>query len=351
MKTFRTGLWCQFIGGGFLVILLGLSGCEGDDSIPRPPVAHYATAAAAGNSSPTLIGTSDSGSLVATVTVGAPGVASDATPLMVTTTPVPTSPTPPAAFDAIALSARMLDLINRDRAAAGLGPVAWDETAARAGALHAADMIARGFFSHWNPDGLGPDHRYSAAGGAHVARENLYTFSLTFEDGRGAPIDDWPAVIDRAQAELMNSPGHRANILDPSHTGVGIGLAYDAATGQLRLAQEFTNNHATLNTPLPAEARPGDVLRVAGSFGPAAVGGGILDLAYEGFPAPLTAAELAARSTYTSAAQSVGDGRGIGPTFDEMITLPAAPGFYHVRLFVDLASGQAQVLNHVITVR
>jgi hypothetical protein len=245
----------------------------------------------------------------------------------------------------------MLELINRDRAAAGLGPVVWDETAAAAGQAHANDMINRGFFSHWNPDGLGPDHRYSVAGGVHIARENLYTFSLTFDDGRGAPIDDWETVIEQAQAQLMNSPGHRENILDPGHTHVGIGLAYDAARGQFRLAQEFTNRHATLSAPLPSEARPGDVIRVTGSFGPAAVGGGILDLAHEPFPAPLSAAELAARSTYTSAAQSLGVGRGIGQSFDETITLPATPGFYHVRLFVDLASGQALVMDQVIAVR
>lgn len=273
------------------------------------------------------------------------------TPLLSGVTRIASDATPAAApFDPAALTALMLDLINADRAAANLSPVAWDETAAAAGLAHAADMVARDYFSHWNPDGLGPDHRYSAAGGRHTSMENLHAFSYTFEDGRAAPIDDWAAIIRNAQTGLMQSPGHRANILDPAHTHVGIGMAYNPTTGQFRLAQEFTNQYAVLDPPLPAEARAGDTLHVAGTFSAAARGNAILDLAYEPFPAPLSAAELAARSTYSSPAESI-DTRGVGLTFDETLVLPDAPGFYHVRLFVDLASGQALVVDQVVAVR
>lgn len=83
----------------------------------------------------------------------------------------------------------------------------------------------------------------------------------------------------------------------------------------------------------------------------AAVGNALLVLAYEPLPALLSAAELAARSTYQSAAQSL-DIRAIPLTFDETITLPAGPpGLYHLRLAVDTATGQAVVVDHVITVR
>jgi len=244
----------------------------------------------------------------------------------------------------------MLDLINADRAAANLAPVAWDETAAAAGLAHAADMIARGYFSHWNPEGLGPDHRYSAAGGRYTSMENLHAFSYTYADGRGAPVEDWQTVIVNAQSGLMESLGHRANILHPAHTHVGIGMAYDPVSGHFRLAQEFTNQHAELSLPLPTEARPGDNIRIAGVFGPGAIGNAILDLAYEPFPAPLSLDELAARTTYSSPAESV-DTRAIGLTFDETLTLPDPPGYYHVRLFVDLLTGQAVVVNQVIAVR
>jgi len=267
----------------------------------------------------------------------------------VTRLAVPSAP-PPAPFDPAALAALMLALVNADRAAAGLTPVAWDDTAAAVGAAHAADMVAHGYFSHWNPQGLGPDHRYSAAGGLHAVMENLHAFSYTYTNGRPAPVEDWEVIIRNAQAGLMQSPGHRANILHPAHTHLGIGMAYDPATGQFRLAQEFTNQYAELNPSLPTAARPGDNLRVSGALGPAAVGNAILDLAYEPFPAPLSLDELAARSTYVSPAESV-DTRGVDLTFDETFTLPEAPGYYHIRLFVDLASGQAMVVDRVVAVR
>lgn len=324
------------------------------------PIAPYATAAAQLPTAPDAT-RSPGGPPVATATT-APltGPAGVEPPPALASTPSPATQvmpeataqvTPPAtSFDPGALAAQMLALINRDRAAAGLGPVAWDETAAAVAAAHAADMLARDFFSHWNPDGLGPDHRYAQAGGLHVARENLHAFTHAFADGRGAPIDDWAAVVSNAQADLMNSPGHRDNILDPAHTHVGIGLAYDPLTGRVTVAQEFVNQVVQLTSVPPLTAGPGETVRLAGSFGPAAVGSAILELAYEPLPSPLPAAELAARRTYMSAAQTV-ETRAIPLIFDETVALPSRPGFYHLRLYVDLAGGQAPVSDRVIVVR
>lgn len=269
-----------------------------------------------------------------------------ATPALAAAMPTP----PPPAYDPAALAAAMLDLINSDRAAAGLPPVAWDDTAAAVGAAHAADMLARDYFSHWNPEGLGPDHRY-AAHGVYWVMENLHALAYTFTDGRPAPIPDWLAVIGDAQTGFMASPGHRANILHPAHTHVGIGMAYDAATSRFRLAQEFTNQHARLDAPLPAQAQPGDALRVLGEFGPAVVGNAILSLAYEPFPDALSDAELAAPVVYSSAAESV-QAWAIPLAFDETLVLPAGPpGYYHVRLYADLADGQALLVDRIVAVR
>lgn len=266
-------------------------------------------------------------------------------------TATPPAVTPGAAYDPAALAAQLLVLVNGARAEAGLGLVEWDETAARAAQAHANDMIARDYFSHWNPEGLGPEHRYALAGGQYSVRENLHALASSFPDGTPAPIDEWDTVIANAHAGLMNSPGHRATILDPSRTHVGFGLAYDPAAGQFRLAQEFTAQHVTLSAAPAARAAAGDVLRIAGTFGPAAVGNALLDLAYEPFPAPMSAAELAASGTYTSSAESI-DTRAVDLSFDETLTLPAdaPPGFYHVRFFVDLPTGQALVVDWVVAV-
>lgn len=252
-------------------------------------------------------------------------------------------------LDVESLQDLMLDLINQDRVASGLGKVEWDETAAQAGVVHAQDMLENGYFSHWNLVGLGPDHRYSLAGGKHAVMENLHAFSYTFENGRGAPVEDWEAVIVQAQEGLMNSPGHRANILDPAHTHVGIGMAYDAATGQFYLAQEFTNQYVILAEDLPLTAMPGSNLSLRGHVDGEDLSRLLFSLAYEPFPAPLSLQELAQRSTYTSPAESV-EVQAIDLVFHELVTLGDQPGLYHIRLFVDIARQQALVMDHVVWV-
>ena len=166
--------------------------------------------------------------------------------------------------DLAALAQRMLELVNADREANGLQPVAWDATAAAAGQKHSEEMAQFGYMSHWNMDGYGPEYRYSRAGGLDMSQENVYRLVHQWEDGRGAPIDDWEQVVADAQAALMNSPGHRANILAPEHTHLGVGIAYNAATGNVAIAQEFVNRYVTIE-PLPQRAQPGDRLVLRGT--------------------------------------------------------------------------------------
>lgn len=259
-----------------------------------------------------------------------------------------------SAFDAPRLARLMLDLINRDRAANGLDPVAWDAVAAKAGMAHAEDMAALGYMSHWNVDGLGPDHRYAAAGGLDMAQENVYSYRSWMSDGGAAPITDWDKVVVDAQEALMGSEGHRANILSPEHTHVGVGFAYNAATGDVRIAQEFVNHYVQVS-PLPRRARPGDrlVLRgklLAGSSNP------VINLAYEPKPQPLTLEQLNATSTYQSPANMVeviSVTPGDDGTFVGEIPLAASipAGLYHVRMWVDHGTfTSVQAVNLVVSV-
>ncbi len=249
----------------------------------------------------------------------------------------------------------MVDLVNVDRAANGLRPVAWDETAAAAGQQHSEEMAQFGYMSHWNMDGYGPEYRYSRAGGLDLSQENVYRLVHQWQDGRGAPIDDWEKVISDAQAAWMNSPGHRANILAPEHTHVGIGIAYNPATGNVAMAQEFVNRYVAIE-PLTRRARPGDrlVLRgtlLAGSTNP------LVNLAYEPFPAPMTLEQLNKTGTYKSPAQHVAvppvraDANG---RFVSEFTLPkdAAPGLYHVWLWVEspAAAERVQAVDAIVEV-
>ncbi|GAA2107818.1 CAP domain-containing protein [Actinomadura alba] len=107
-------------------------------------------------------------------------------------------------------ASEVISLTNAERAEARLRPLAADPRLASAAQAHSADMVARGFYSHTSPEGGEPWDRAAAAGCTH----------------RG--IGENIACGQRSPAEVvqgwMNSPGHRANILKPDFTHIGIGF-------------------------------------------------------------------------------------------------------------------------------
>lgn len=115
--------------------------------------------------------------------------------------------TQPAPTGAVA---QVVALVNKERAEAGCGPLAEDPDLNEAAQGHSEDMDARDFFDHTNPDGAGPGQRITAAG---------YTWSTYGENiARGQQTPE--AVMD----SWMNSPGHRANILNCSFKDIGVGI-------------------------------------------------------------------------------------------------------------------------------
>jgi hypothetical protein len=241
----------------------------------------------------------------------------------------------------------MLERVNADRQANGLEPVAWDDAAALAGQRHSEEMAEFGYMSHWNMDGYGPEWRYSRAGGLHFAQENVYRLVYQWQDGRGAPIEDWRKVVGDAQAALMNSPGHRANILAPEHTGLGVGIAYNAATGNVAIAQEFVNQYVALE-PLARRGQPGDRIVVRGTLLPGS-SEPLVNLAYEPFPSPLTLEALNKTGTYTPGAKHLSvpavrtdaNGRFVA---EFSLAADAAPGLYHVLLWVNSPRSEERVM-------
>jgi len=257
--------------------------------------------------------------------------------------------------DPVSLGQLMLELINRDRKANGLNPVTWDAIAALAGQNHAQEMADLGYVSHWNIDGHGPDFRYVAAGGLDSVQENVYSYRSWKPDGTAAPITNWNDVILTAQKSLMASEGHRANILLPEHTHVGIGVAYNVATGDVRITQEFVNRYVQVS-PLPRRARPGDRIVLRGDLLPGSLDP-MINLAYEPLPSGLTLAELNATRTFASLAQNVTSIPGVvdnrGAFIAEFkLDSPSEAGLYHVRLWVKREDGK-QVLasDSIIEVR
>lgn len=123
------------------------------------------------------------------------------------------------------LEAEMLELINEERKAEGLPALAADPEMTAVARLHSRDMFAKGYFSHINKEGETPAQRARQAG-VHflVVGENL-AFAQT---------------LRIAHAGLMDSPGHRANILNKSFGRVGIGIL-DGGKYGLMVTQNFRN--------------------------------------------------------------------------------------------------------------
>lgn len=104
---------------------------------------------------------------------------------------------------------------NAARLAAGVPPVAWHDAAAQVGYEHCADMRIRAFFSHLNPDGQWPTDRLRAARIANwTMGENIHWRSS-------------PSGAHDAVGAFMNSPPHRATLLNAGFTHVGIGMHSD----------------------------------------------------------------------------------------------------------------------------
>ena len=113
----------------------------------------------------------------------------------------------------------ILCLLNRERADHGLASLRRSATLELASQRHSDDMALRNFFAHETPDGVDPGARMAAAGypvGATTTGENL---------AWGSGPEATPVRIVQG---LMNSPGHRANILRPEFTEVGVGVAHEA---------------------------------------------------------------------------------------------------------------------------
>jgi len=104
---------------------------------------------------------------------------------------------------------RMLELVNAERAKAGLKPLTWDADLARVANIKAKDMVDNNYFSHTSPTYGSPFEMMRSFGIQYrTAGENLAGYSS----------------VEGAHNGLMNSEGHRKNILNPSFTHIGIGV-------------------------------------------------------------------------------------------------------------------------------
>ncbi|MBT5824218.1 CAP domain-containing protein [Candidatus Peregrinibacteria bacterium] len=108
---------------------------------------------------------------------------------------------------------KMLRLLNKDRRAYGLKPLFMQNDLRKVARAHSKDMARKDYFEHENLIGQNHADRLQEANVSEtVSGENL------------AKIGGYAHPVHRAETGLMNSPGHRANILNESYNCVGVGL-------------------------------------------------------------------------------------------------------------------------------
>ena len=131
----------------------------------------------------------------------------------------------------------VFEQINRDRTAAGLPAVAWDEAASKVADEFCARQVAEKTRGHFLTNGVPPYARMGFGGVFGLQSENSVswvTTAATFTE----PIER--LALEGHDEMLREKPpfdGHRKTILDPDATHVGVGFA--AENGRFQMAQEF----------------------------------------------------------------------------------------------------------------
>jgi serralysin len=160
----------------------------------------------------------------APITLGVPDA-----PMQPTPVPIPTTP-PQSGF-----AEAVIVLANEERAAYGCPPLAMEEHLMAAAQGHSVDMATNDFFSHTGSDGSSPWARIRAAGYGDYsyAAENI------------AAGYNSPSSVMRT---WMNSPGHRANILNCNLRDIGVGYVFqEPDTGTVTYRHYWTQVFATPN--------------------------------------------------------------------------------------------------------
>ena len=132
---------------------------------------------------------------------GAPPAVAESQPAPVARAAVPGDPS---------VEAAVLALVNQARAAAGCGALTADPALAAVARAHSADMRDRDDISHTSPEGLSPFDRAEQVGVDYSRAENI----AYGQSDAAAVMQAW-----------LESPGHRATILDCELTRLGVGVA------------------------------------------------------------------------------------------------------------------------------
>jgi hypothetical protein len=190
----------------------------------------------------------------------------------------------------------MLQLINRDRVAHGLRPVALDPSLNSFVDEYCARQIRNRTTGHFTLDGQPPYLRYSLAGGTDGVSENAAAWSANYRFPNSSILD----MIRKSQSSMLSErpphDGHRRTLLDPDATHVALGLAWEG--GEFRLVQEFLRRYVTLTRPVPRTARTDDRVVIEGRPLNSSIRVEAVSLHHEDFPEPMSRELANAIDTY-----------------------------------------------------
>ena len=122
----------------------------------------------------------------------------------------------------------VLRLVNIERANAGAAPLVLDEALCNAANMRAIEMDCTGVFGHKRPND-------------HSCFEVYDICNVEWQNACGENIAAGQATPEDVMKSWLGSAGHKANILSPEYTKMGLGYSEGLSNGQYRgyWAQEF----------------------------------------------------------------------------------------------------------------
>jgi uncharacterized protein YkwD len=134
----------------------------------------------------------------------------------------------------------ILQYTNEERVKVGISALKLDSKLSDIARAHSEDMVTNDFFEHTNLIGDGPDERSEKAGynirkvlGSGTYQigvgENIGMMATGNIVGVGYVSNDVDSIARAEVDSWMDSPGHRANILNLEYDVIGIGVAYDGS--------------------------------------------------------------------------------------------------------------------------
>ena len=120
---------------------------------------------------------------------------------------------------------KVLELVNQERAKAGVAPLVLNEKLCDMATFKLNEMDELGYFDHKSPVYGSPGQMAKTLYGIDY---KLFGENLAFSSTPESVMDAW-----------MSSEGHRANILNPKYTQIGIACHKNSHSNSLDWAQEF----------------------------------------------------------------------------------------------------------------